>query len=417
MQLSSAPPKLTIPFANSGSKNTVPVPSQIGITAGAASYTDGFPPLTMTPVAAGGVPPSGLDMNGVLNEVSAPGVWYSAGGGFPYDAVFSASVGGYPQGARVMRSDGTGYWLNTVDNNVTAPEGSTPTGWVPDFTNGLAAITMISANVTLTPAQYGKPIIVLSGVLTANLNLIFPNIVEDWAVDNNCTGAYTVTCKTAAGTGVAIPAGTTASIYSDGVNVYALYTYGTGTVTQIVAGTDITISPGGGTGVVTINGSNLAAPPPIGNTTPNTGAFTSVVLAGGSALSTNHGNGTAVQHSDGTGTSGNLAAFDANGNVTNATYSQQAGLVGSRTLGTVYYNISGKLMMVSASITQGYGGNTISAYTDTSSSPATVVTVADCAGGSIVGALTFVVLPGNYYKVSTVANASASVESWTEWGI
>jgi hypothetical protein len=173
-----------------------------------------------------------------------------------------------------MRSDGTGYWLSTVDNNTTNPEGSTPTGWVPDFTNGIAAVTMTSANVTLTPAQYGKPIIILTGVLTASLNLIFPSIVEDWSVVNNCTGAYTVTCKTAAGAGVAIPIGTTASIYSDGVNVYALYTYGTGTVTQIVAGTDITISPGGGTGVVTINGSNLAAPPPIGNTTPNTGAFT-----------------------------------------------------------------------------------------------------------------------------------------------
>ena len=69
MQSSSAPSKLTMPFANSGSKNTVPVPSQIGITAGAASYTDGFPPLTMTPVAAGGVPPSGLDMNGHLTSL------------------------------------------------------------------------------------------------------------------------------------------------------------------------------------------------------------------------------------------------------------------------------------------------------------------------------------------------------------
>lgn len=130
MQLSSAPTKLTLAFANSGQKNTVPVPSQIGITPGAASYTDGFPPLTMTPVSQGGVPPSGLDFNGVLNEVSAPVLWQCAGASFPFDSTFAAAVGGYPIGAQVLRADGTGYWFNTIDNNSTNPDtGATPTGW------------------------------------------------------------------------------------------------------------------------------------------------------------------------------------------------------------------------------------------------------------------------------------------------
>ena len=223
MQLSNAPAKIPLPFANGGSKNVIPEASQIGITPGAASLTDGFPPLTMTPLAAGGVPPSGLDMNGILNAISAIARWMNAGGGFPFDATFSAdsNVGGYPQGARVLRSDGTGYWLNTVDNNTTNPE-SSPVGWVPDMTNGMAAVTMTSANVTLTPAQYGKPIIVLSGALTANLNLIFPNIVEQWLVVNNCTGAYSVTCKTAAGTGVAIAVGQSQQIYGNGTNLYSV---------------------------------------------------------------------------------------------------------------------------------------------------------------------------------------------------
>ena len=138
MQLSNSPGKLVLPFANSGNKNAIPVNSQIGITPGAASLADGFPPLTMTPVAAGGVPPSGLDMNGILFQLSAILRWANAGGGYAYDSTFAnnSNVGGYPKGARIMRSDGLGYWFNTVENNTTDPEaaGAAAAGWVPDFT-------------------------------------------------------------------------------------------------------------------------------------------------------------------------------------------------------------------------------------------------------------------------------------------
>lgn len=226
MQLSNAPGKLLLPFANAGAKNTIPTASQIGITAGAASLTDGFPPLTRTPIAAGGVPPSGLDMNGILYALSAALRWANAGGGYVYDGTFAAdiNVGGYPKGARVLRSDGAGYWLNTIDSNTVDPESVTVNaaqvaGWVPDLTNGIAAITMTNANVTLTPAQYGKPFIVLSGVLTANLNLIFPNLAGEWTVVNNCTGAFTVTAKTAAGTGAVVTPGRTRIIWGDGTNI------------------------------------------------------------------------------------------------------------------------------------------------------------------------------------------------------
>ena len=128
MQLTNTPAKLVLPFANAGVKNTIPTASQIGITAGAASLTDGFPPLTRTPIAAGGVPPSGLDMNGILFQLSAILRWANAGGGYAYDAAFATdpNVGGYPKGARIMRSDGQGYWFNTVENNTTDPEAAGP---------------------------------------------------------------------------------------------------------------------------------------------------------------------------------------------------------------------------------------------------------------------------------------------------
>lgn len=223
MQLINAPAKLVLPFANAGAKNTIPTASQIGIVAGAASLVDGFPPLTRTPLAAGGVPPSGLDMNGILYELSAVIRWANAGGGYPYDSTFAndTNVGGYPKGARVMRSDGLGYWFNTADNNVTDPEGAgaVAAGWVPDFTTGAAAVTMTSANVTLTAAQYGKPIIVITGLLTANLNLIFPSIVGEWIVINSTTGPYTITCKTAAGTGVVV--NSVQALAGDATNIYS----------------------------------------------------------------------------------------------------------------------------------------------------------------------------------------------------
>lgn len=224
MQLSNKPDKLVLPFAASGAKNTIPAASQIGIVAGKASLTDGFPPLTRTPLSAGGVPPSGLDMNGILYEMSAVIRWANAGGGYPFDSAFAAdtNVGGYPKGARVLRSDGLGYWFNTTDNNTTDPEGAgaVAAGWVPDFTNGVTAVTMTGSNVTLTALEYGKPIIVISGLLTANLNLIFPSIVGNWVIINSTTGPYTITCKTNAGTGVVV-VNSVQALVGDATNIYS----------------------------------------------------------------------------------------------------------------------------------------------------------------------------------------------------
>lgn len=222
MQLSNVPDKLVLPWATAGNKNAIPVASQIGITAGAASLTDGFPPLTMTPIAAGGVAPSGLDMNGILFEMSAILRWANAGGGYVYDGTFAAdsNVGGYPKGARLLRSDGLGYWFNTVENNTTDPEdaGAVAAGWVPDFAPGITSISMTNANVTLTPLQYGKRVVVITGTLVADLNLILPAIAgQCWAVINGTSGGYTVTAKTAGGTGVIVYGAS--QVYCDGTNI------------------------------------------------------------------------------------------------------------------------------------------------------------------------------------------------------
>lgn len=225
MLLANAPLKLPLPFASGAGSKTNPIPeaSQIGVTAGAASLTDGFPPLCLTPIEAGGVPPSGNDMNGILFEATAIARWSNAGGGYKFDGTFAAdaNVTGYPQGARVLRSDGLGYWLNTTDANTLDPEGGTqPSGWLPDFTTGAASVTMTNANVTLTPLQWGRPVVVITGVLTASVNLIFPAIIGEWTVLNQTTGTFTITCKTPSGSGVTVSGAQ--AISGDGTNIYTV---------------------------------------------------------------------------------------------------------------------------------------------------------------------------------------------------
>jgi len=134
MQASQIPSKFAIPFANSagvGYIRTIPQASQIGVTNGAASLTDGFPPLTFLPVGAGGTPPWGQDFNGILKQITQWNQWQSAGGLAVYDSGFSASIGGYPQGAILASATATGViWMSTADNNTTNPDGVSPANWV-----------------------------------------------------------------------------------------------------------------------------------------------------------------------------------------------------------------------------------------------------------------------------------------------
>lgn len=222
MQTSSQPKLLPVPFADGGSKQNVPVASQIGITAGRASYTDGFPPLTRTPLAAGGVPPFGTDFNGVLNDITAAIRWKQAGAGYTFDSTFSASVSGYPKGAKLTNSTFDGFWLNTVNGNTSAPEvaDSSLTGWIPADTYGVTSLTgLAGSSITLSSIQASRPRITLAGTLSSNINLTVPAWQKSWVIENNCTGAFSVTVKTPSGTGVAIPAGNKASVYGDGTNI------------------------------------------------------------------------------------------------------------------------------------------------------------------------------------------------------
>ncbi len=214
------PTNLQKPFADSGTKNTIPIPSQIGVVNGAASYTDGFPPLTMTPIAAGGVPPAGPDFNGILNEISQHIVFQNAGGVYQYDSALATAVGGYPKGSLLLNLAGDGCWLCMADANSTDPDATngSAANWMPINGTGMAALALTNVNITLTPAQFGKPFLLLTGALTGNVQLIMPALEKSWIVINNTTGAFTVTLKTSAGTGVVAVSGV-CQIYGDGTNI------------------------------------------------------------------------------------------------------------------------------------------------------------------------------------------------------
>lgn len=157
MQRSSSPTKFLLAWAaNAGGSfiRTPPVSSQIGIQAGAASYNDGFVPANFTQIAAGGVPPFGQDINGVLNETTTWDQWYQACAPIYYDAAFSTGIGGYPQGALVQSNVVPGdFWLSTADNNTTDPDSVNSVNWVPDPGRIAPGTPMPSFSVT-TPSGY-----------------------------------------------------------------------------------------------------------------------------------------------------------------------------------------------------------------------------------------------------------------------
>lgn len=131
MKLTDKPRQIAVPFASgTADKNTIPNnATQDTKEKGNAAYDSGFPPLTMTAIAAGGIPPHGKDFNGLLNDITAALRYSQAGGLYTFDTTFAQAIGGYAKGAAVLSADGSKIWWNTVDANVTDPDGANAAGW------------------------------------------------------------------------------------------------------------------------------------------------------------------------------------------------------------------------------------------------------------------------------------------------
>lgn len=100
----------------------LPIPKTTA-TPGAASFDAGFPALTMTAPTSGGVPPSGADVNGILNMVSAYCAALQAGQMPPtFNSSVASAIAGYAIGAVLAKANGAGLWLNTTAANSTNPD-------------------------------------------------------------------------------------------------------------------------------------------------------------------------------------------------------------------------------------------------------------------------------------------------------
>lgn len=239
MDAADTPTKIPLKWAASAAApyiNAIPTASQVGITNGAASFTDGFPPLNFVPISAGGYPPRGSDVNGILQQVTSGLQWIQAGGLFSYDATFATAIGGYPEGAVVKSNLYSGLlWVSLVDDNIDNPDLTTTSTWRPfnrwrltedtvlyvndatgdDNNNGLAVGTPFKTitraceviqsfldlsgfvvSVRIAAGNYDEPILMASrppGALEGALSIVF--IAQDGAVNITTTSPYPAACN------------------------------------------------------------------------------------------------------------------------------------------------------------------------------------------------------------------------------
>lgn len=139
-----------------------------------------------------------------------------------------------------------------IDGSSTSAFTQTQSGFV--FSNGSTyytvgkglqtnfAVTILNLNVagnadvTETSAQAQNVIQQYTGVLTGNINVIVPATPQLYYSFNDTSGAFTLTLKTAAGTGIAIDQGSHVILYCDGTNIVNAFTSVFGGAISIAAG-------------------------------------------------------------------------------------------------------------------------------------------------------------------------------------
>jgi hypothetical protein len=120
-------------------------------------------------------------------------------------------------------------------------------GQPSEFTFDYVSISLTgqTSPYTLSGAELNRIAYQFSGTLLADMVIIVPTTVQQYWVDNSTTGTYTLTVKTAAGTGVVVSQGARSILYCNGTNVLTADTGG--------ISIPLTIAQGG-TGSTTANG-------------------------------------------------------------------------------------------------------------------------------------------------------------------
>jgi hypothetical protein len=147
--------------------------------------------------------------------------------------------------------DGTGFY--TVGLSQVSSSGSF------DY---LAIDVSGTGNYTLSTFQLNRISYNLTGTLTGNRSIIVPATVQQYWITNSTTGSFTLTVKTASGTGIVVPQAQAEILYCNGTNVVQ------GQTTAGIA-TPIPVSDGG-TGATTASGARVN----LGGTSTGIAVFT-----------------------------------------------------------------------------------------------------------------------------------------------
>ena len=173
-----------IPWASQADSSTVSAIPPTATAIGRASMALGFPKATMTPLAAGGVPPYGEDMNGILAMLSIAARASEAGLLRPFSADFANAIGGYPRGATVAHPSAQGRFLICVMDGNTNDPGNSMAGWV----DPLAGLLPVNNPTVQGAMSVGSIVAPNSG--STNLNLQFgPDLKSLAAWQNDGTFA------------------------------------------------------------------------------------------------------------------------------------------------------------------------------------------------------------------------------------
>ena len=81
------------------------------------------------------------------------------------------------------------------------------------------SLTGQTSPYTLSGTNLNRIAYQFSGILTANMEIIVPNTIQQYWIRNTTTGSYTLTVKTSGGTGVIIVQNGASILYCDGTNV------------------------------------------------------------------------------------------------------------------------------------------------------------------------------------------------------
>lgn len=146
------PDLIPMPFAENATPGTIePIPATTPTVPQDATWSTGFPQVTMQPLAAGGIPPRGQNFNGVLNALSQHIFHMQGGGQYKWDDAH----GPYSIGDVLQSDDGLRSYVSAIDNNTdnfnTTP-GAIGTSWLP--WSGGAATELIAGLLKIaTTAQ------------------------------------------------------------------------------------------------------------------------------------------------------------------------------------------------------------------------------------------------------------------------